>query len=654
MSLITWNKAILMAGLLAATLSAQNPICGDTDTGPSCNLFDATGNEMLNGTYFVREIQLAGVNTTGTSVNTAYSLLGTMTFDGAGNYSFTGQKLDSTVTTGVASYTTTGGYAVSANGMLVIQDLVFSATSAASLGAVGAAGPGAFVASHPGANPVLMVGIPVGGTALSGAYYGSYFDFNQANVTTIREAWFPFNSDGSGNLGTLSVTGSGTDLGGTIQTQQLPGVTYSFAGNAGTMNFGGASASNFISGSQTFYVSTDGSLILGGTPGDFDVLVGIKALAGSASNASLSGIYVLGGFENDASVPGWNILHAFNGSTSATGSGTSITHRQLVRTDTVTPAFRDYTTAATYTIPESGVFTPNDGYQYAVGANGQTFLATGQAGLQSVMLGLKAPAFSGTGVWLNPIGIVNAANSAPFTNPVAPNELVTLYGSGMAPSGLVYAPSLPLPTILNGVQVYVNGSPAPLFAVSPTLIQVLSPSRWSPNNGWGYVTFQICLGDSQACNGGTGTYSNAVRVLAQNSAPGVFNLTGSATGPGAVRHALDNTLVDSSHPAHPGEIVAIYATGLGITANQPADGSAGLYSPLSHAWRAYMGGVQCDPLQGSNYAGLAPGFAGLYQINVTVPSGTGFGDVPLEIWLTEGQTIETTINIEAVAGASVK
>ena len=633
-----------MAGLLAVALSGQtNPICGDTDTGPSCNLFDTTGSARLIGsTYFVRELELAGVNSTGTSLSTAYSLMGTMTFassvDSSGNtiytYAFTGQELVSPATEPVA-FTASGGYAVSANGMLVIQDLAFSAS--ACLGAVGAAGPNAFVASHPGAtsnNVVIMVGIPVGGTALSGAYYGSYFDLNKADVTTIREASFPFTADGNGNLGTLTVRGIGTDLGNTVQTQSVPAVTYSFAGNVGTMNFG---TSQYISGSQTFYVSADGSLILGGTPGDYDLLIGIKALAGTASNAALSGVYVLGGFENDSSVPGENIFHAFNGSTSATGSGTSITHRQLVSSDTThSPYFRDYTTTSTYTIPDSGVFTPGDNYQYALGANG-TFLATGQAGLESVMLGLKAPAFSGTGVWLNPIGIVNAANSAPFTNPVAPNELVTLYGEGMAPDGVVFAPSLPLPTILNGVQVYVNGSPAPLFAVSPTLIQVLSPSKWYPAAGWGYVTFQIF---------NNGNYSNAVRLLAQNSAPGVFNLTGSATGPGAVRHALDNTLVDSSHPAHPDEIVAIYATGLGLTANQPADGSAGLYSWLTHAWRVYIGGVQCDPLKDSNYAGLAPGFAGLYQINVTVPSGTGFGDVPLEIWLTEGQTVETTINIQ--------
>jgi uncharacterized protein (TIGR03437 family) len=660
MSLITSSKAILMTGLLAAALSAQTPpICGVNDNVTVCNSFDASGNAMLSGTYYVREIQLAGVATNGTSLNTAYTVTGLMTFNptldsnGNGEYTFTGQELISPGTT-LTAYTApspAATYRVSANGMLVIQDLIFPANTAASLGAVGAAGPHAFVASHPGGNPTLMVGIPVGSTALSGNYYGSYFDLYQASIGSIREAWFPFTADGKGNVAPFTVTGAGTDLGNTTQTQQVSGVGYAFEGNAGNINFGGSAAFNFISGSQTFYVSADGSIILGGTPTDYDLLVGIQALGGTASNASLSGIYVLGGFQNDASVGGENIFESLNGSTSATGQGTSITHREITRTDT--GVYQDYTTASTYTIPASGVFAPGDRYQYGLGANG-TFLATGQSALYSVVLGMQPPAYSPTGsVWLNPIGIVNAANSAPFTNPVAPNELVTLYGSGMAPS-VMPAPSLPLPTSLNGVQVYVNGAPAPLLYVSPTVIDMLSPSAWYPNSGWGYLTFQVCVGTISACNGGTGNYSNAVRVLAQNSAPGVFDLTGSATGPGAVRHAADNSLVDSSNPAQPGEIVEIFATGLGITAYQPpVDGSAGVYSPLLYAWQVWMGGVQCNPLEFSNYAGLAPGYAGLYQINVTVPGGTASGDVPLEVYtdfgngLGQGLTIETTINIAA-------
>jgi uncharacterized protein (TIGR03437 family) len=674
MSLIHWNKSIFLAGLLTAALSAQtNPICGANDTvTPTCNTFDNSGTGMLTGTYFIREIQLSGVSTSGTSLSVAYSLSGTMTFTpttdttgtDSGTYTFSGQELvyeaeaDPTISGPTAYSNTTGFYRVSANGMLWLSDPI--ATLNIVTGVVGAAGPNAFIASSPnndstGANISLIVGIPVGGTTLSGNYFGSYFDFHVANVSSIREASFPFTANG-GSLGNLTVTGAGTDLGDSIMTQMLPSVSYSFSSNVGTLNFGGQASTNFISGTQTFYVSTDGSIIVGGTPGDFDLLVGVQALGGTPSNASLKGVYFLGGIQDDATQPGYTIFDAFYGSTSATGTGTSITHRTMASSILVNPAFRDYTTAASgYTI-SSDVFAPGDGYQYFLGTNG-TFLGTGQGGFYSVILGMQPPAAiqkpTGT-VWLNPIGIVNSANYAGVTNPIAPNELVQLYGTGFA-SGAMSAPlNTTLPTSLNNVQVYVNGgysngatTPSPLLYVSPTVINMVAPSDWYPGSGWGYLTFQVCLGARASCDAGTGTYSNPVRVLAQNSAPSVFALNMQGTGQADVLHADTGLVAGSANPAHPGDMVSILATGLGITLNQPPDGSVGINSPFQYAWQVWMGGVQCDPTLATNYAGLAPGYtAGVYELNVTVPSGTGFGPVPLEVWTTEGQTIQTTIFVE--------
>ena len=142
--------------------------------------------------------------------------------------------------------------------------------------------------------------------------------------------------------------------------------------------------------------------------------------------------------------------------------------------------------------------------------------------------------------------------------------------------------------------------------------------------------------------------------MAENAAPGVFNVSGSAVGQAAVVHANTTVLADASNPAHPGDIVSIFATGLGITANQPdVDGGAVTgASPLVAAWTITIGGVPCVA-QVSNYAGLAPYYAGLYQINVTIPSGTGFGDVPIDVDIrpgapnpSEGRTVETTINVQ--------
>jgi len=609
---------------------------------------------MVSGTYFVREITFAGLNAQGNSLNTAYSLWGTMTFSvdssGDGSYTFTGQELVSTATGGAAAFTSSGSYSVSANGMIVLTDPIF--TSDPDLGEVGTLGPGAFVVTQPGVNPTLMIGIPVGGTTLNGPWNVGYYDFHAATWTSIRSGYFSFDSDGSGNLGTLSATGGGTDLGNTQQSVQIPSVTYSFSGQNGTINFGGAAASQFISGAQSFEVSQDGTLMLGGSTGDYDMLVGVQAAPVPGTSSPFNGVYFLGGYSTDQTMPGLTLHKAFNGSMNAVASmGLGIEHQQYLFAGA--SSYQNSTTEITFPAGSSTAFQAGDGYEYAVAPSGAAYVAVPATnGHYGIMLGMHAPASvtnPGSGVWLNPLGVVNSASWAPVTNPVAPNELVTLAaGSNLAPSAMsapIPTSASPLPTTLNGVQVYVNGAPAPLLYVSPTQINMLAPSSWYPGAGWYYLTFQVY---------NNGVYSNAVRVLAANSAPGVFDFTGSATGPGIVRHHSDGSLVTGDNPARPGEVVDIYATGLGITSYQSSypDGSPGGYSPLIFAWHVYINGVECDPTVGSDYAGLAwsgpgPYFPGLYQITVTVPDGTGQGDLPLEISLNEGYTVETTVAIGA-------
>ena len=80
---------------------------------------------------------------------------------------------------------------------------------------------------------------------------------------------------------------------------------------------------------------------------------------------------------------------------------------------------------------------------------------------------------SGSGVYLNPAGVVNAASSAPFTAQMSPGEFLTLYGTGLADT--TATASLPFPTVFNGVQVLINQVAAPIYYVSPTQISVVVP-----------------------------------------------------------------------------------------------------------------------------------------------------------------------------------
>jgi uncharacterized protein (TIGR03437 family) len=110
--------------------------------------------------------------------------------------------------------------------------------------------------------------------------------------------------------------------------------------------------------------------------------------------------------------------------------------------------------------------------------------------------------------------------------------------------------------------------------------------------------------------------------------PGVFALP---DGHGAILHTSDYSVVTPENPARPGEIVAIYATGLGYVPSPPPTGMPASASPLSRCgweYRARVAGVAGETL----FCGLAPGYAGLYQLNVRLPQNlaSGLHDLVLE------------------------
>jgi len=108
--------------------------------------------------------------------------------------------------------------------------------------------------------------------------------------------------------------------------------------------------------------------------------------------------------------------------------------------------------------------------------------------------------------------------------------------------------------------------------------------------------------------------------------------------------ADDNQLVTPTNPIHPHDIIVIYATGLGRTTPTIDSGMPSPVDPLSTAViqpTVSLGGVPLDVL----YAGLTPGYVGLYQINASVPGGVPQG---LEIPLTINQGNSTTLMVRVV------
>ena len=95
---------------------------------------------------------------------------------------------------------------------------------------------------------------------------------------------------------------------------------------------------------------------------------------------------------------------------------------------------------------------------------------------------------------------------------------------------------------------------------------------------------------------------------------------------------MDWRVITASHPAERGQYVQLYGNGLGPVTNQPASGDPALVDPLSvipaeTPVTVSIGGESAEV----GWAGLAPGFPGLYQINARVPSDLAAGNQPITV-----------------------
>ncbi len=138
--------------------------------------------------------------------------------------------------------------------------------------------------------------------------------------------------------------------------------------------------------------------------------------------------------------------------------------------DTITAGTAPTTAGATYSDPF---------YNYTIGGGGAYRIGFGLLNTPGIDIALAAPGFTGSGVYLNPTGVVNAGSYAPFTEGISPGELLVLTGSNLAPNASIgagdIATTATFPTRLNGVQVLIDGIAAPLYYVSAAQIAAIEP-----------------------------------------------------------------------------------------------------------------------------------------------------------------------------------
>jgi uncharacterized protein (TIGR03437 family) len=145
---------------------------------------------------------------------------------------------------------------------------------------------------------------------------------------------------------------------------------------------------------------------------------------------------------------------------------------------------------------------------------------------------------------------------------------------------------------------------APLYYVSPTQISFLVPTELRPGDMDFFTTHDSLAGPH-------------VRITLLDAAPGLY-----PSGPGMIASThTDGAVITKANPAHPGEMVVLYATGMGRTDPELQTGTIELIAAqirLLSELTVTVAGVALDN-RNIQYAGITPGAPGLYQVNLVLP-----------------------------------
>jgi uncharacterized protein (TIGR03437 family) len=247
-----------------------------------------------------------------------------------------------------------------------------------------------------------------------------------------------------------------------------------------------------------------------------------------------------------------------------------------------------------------------------------------------------------------PGGITNGASFKAV--PLTGGSLFSIFGSGLA-SQTASASSVPFSRTLGGVTVhFVNGSTtmdAPISYVQPG---TGTSSQINAQVPWGLVP----PGTSATVNmivDNAGATSVSTPVSIAPFSPGIFGFN-STSGTFAIAYTYQDGIFAwprnsvaglTTHPAVPGSLVIVYATGLGAVDQPIADGAASgavLTNAVTQP-QVMIGGVTAPVL----FAGLQPQFPGVFQLNITIPANAPTGDaIPIQIQV-GGQTSPATFTI---------
>lgn len=298
-----------------------------------------------------------------------------------------------------------------------------------------------------------------------------------------------------------------------------------------------------------------------------------------------------------------------------------------------------------WAVPPNSSFNPNTGVftwvpdASQIGPHTVHFIATNSAQVsvtQDVVIFVDST---------TPV-ILSLANAASYLEDggCSPGSVATLLGAGFVSTQGKAADASPIPTEVNGLRVKANDVYLPVFYASDSQVNFQCPAL-APGEA---LTIDV--------ESGTGTSTPLASQMVY-ATPGIFTLDASGQGQGAILVANTSYIamahVDGipSQPATLGGAISIYATGLGpVQIDLPAGQAASLQklNPTKLPVSVLIGGINAKV----GFAGLAPGFTGLYQVNATIPESAPTGDaisLEIDVQLPDGTVVKSNSVTVAIA-----
>jgi uncharacterized protein (TIGR03437 family) len=282
----------------------------------------------------------------------------------------------------------------------------------------------------------------------------------------------------------------------------------------------------------------------------------------------------------------------------------------------------------------AGDFGQDGGTDLAIGVPGED----GASGAVNIIYGSNA----GTNLQVN--AVIGAGLSVPRVTQLSRNAIISVFGTGFRQPGSVISAELVggrLPKELGGVCVQFNGVRGPMFFLSSDQINAQVPDLAASRN--------VLVKVVENCGTAGERRSRGLGIPAADASPEFFYFVLSADGvspivaenfsrggyvgePGLIPGAVFDA-------AHPGDVLTMFMTGLGATnpSFEPGELAAGI-ARVAAPVRVRVG----DNDAAFDFAGLAPGFAGLYQINFTIPDTAPSGNLPVTVTVGSGATAVST------------